>query len=333
MAKWVLASILLLIAGVAGFWYWLYQRNYPSTQDAYARAHIVQIAAQVSGLVEQVYVDDQQAVKSGEALFDIDPRKFRIALEQARAQLDKTRQELLAAEAAVNAAQSLVQARRAQWEDAKQHADRVLALVAKGDLPDSEGDKVRAALSTARADLAAARADLEKAKRQRGKSGANNARLRAALADVAQAQLDLKHTHITAPAAGILGNLTLRAGTIVDKDKPLFALVETGTWWVEANYKETELARIHPRQPATIQVDMYSDHIFHGVVESISPASGTAFSLLPPENATGNWVKVTQRFPVKIRITDAPDPDYPLRVGASSQVTVDTTARAAVDRR
>lgn len=325
MVKWLLALILLIGLGVGGYFYWMHRQNYASTDDAYVHAHIIQISAQVTGPVKQVHVQNQQAVKQGDPLFDIDPRPFRIALQKVQAQLDETQEEIKAAEAAVNAAESLVKARQAQLDDANQHADRVLALFAKGDLPASQADQARAARSTARADLAAAQADLEQAKRQRGEPGANNARLRIAQANVAQAQLDLEHTHITAPATGIVGNLTLRAGSIVQKDQPLFALVATDTWWVDANFKETDLVNIQPGQSATIHVDIYGSHDFHGVVESISPASGTAFSLLPPENATGNWVKVTQRFPVRVRITDPPDPDYPLRVGASSEVTVAIT--------
>lgn len=151
---------------------------------------------------------------------------------------------------------------------------------------------------------------------------------------LAKAELDLSYTRVVAPKNGKIANLTLRQGSMVEAGAPLFALVETDEWWVKANFKETELARIHRGQPASIELDMYPGHSFHGEVQSINPASGTAFSLLPPENATGNWVKVTQRFPVKVMIKN-PDAAHPLRVGASSQVVIDTSgtdaARETVD--
>ena len=131
-------------------------------------------------------------------------------------------------------------------------------------------------------------------------------------------------THVTAPSDGILSNVTLRPGATVQAGPPLFAIIEANRWWVDANFKETDLARIKVGQPATVYLDMYPGATFDGVVESISAGSGATFSVLPPENATGNWVKVTQRFPVRITITNPPA-DKPLRVGASASVTIDTT--------
>lgn len=140
---------------------------------------------------------------------------------------------------------------------------------------------------------------------------------------LAGAQLDLEHTQITASANGNLTNFVLRVGQVVQAGVYLFALVENHQYWVDANFKETDLKRIKPGQPAKITIDMYPGVTFKGIVEGISAGSGAVFSVLPPENATGNWVKVTQRFPVRIDIT-SPDPTYPLRAGASCEVVVDT---------
>jgi membrane fusion protein, multidrug efflux system len=137
----------------------------------------------------------------------------------------------------------------------------------------------------------------------------------------AQAALDLEHTRVKAPNSGIVANLTLQPGNTVQPRVPLFALISDREFWVDANFKETQLQRISPGRQATVQLDMYPDRKFHGEVESLSPGAGTAFSLLPPQNATGNWVKVTQRVPVRIRITD-PDPAHPLRVGTTAKVEV-----------
>jgi membrane fusion protein (multidrug efflux system) len=149
--------------------------------------------------------------------------------------------------------------------------------------------------------------------------------LRGAAAQLDKATHDRVRTHVTAPAGGWVTNISVRPGNVVQAGTPAFAVVEDGNWWVDANFKETDLGRIKPGQPATIRLDMYPGTTFEGIVESISAGSGASFSVLPPENATGNWVKVTQRFPVRVKITSQPDPDKPLRMGASATVKVDTT--------
>ncbi|TFV86241.1 HlyD family efflux transporter periplasmic adaptor subunit, partial [Oxalobacteraceae bacterium OM1] len=161
----------------------------------------------------------------------------------------------------------------------------------------------------------------EQARSALGASGDQNANVQAARAAVAQAELDLQRTHVTAPPQGMVANLSLRPGNTVQPGTPLFAVIASQEYWADANFKETELEDIRPGQQATLQVDMYPDHVFHGVVESVSGGAGTAFSLLPPQNATGNWVKVTQRVPVRVRITD-PDPQYPLRIGTTATVEI-----------
>ena len=133
---------------------------------------------------------------------------------------------------------------------------------------------------------------------------------------------------MTAPASGWISKMSLRPGGIVQAGTPTLAMVEDSSWWVDANFRETDLGRIKPGQPATIKLDMYPGVTLEGVVESISAGSGASFSVLTPENATGNWVKVTQRFPIRIKITSAPDPDRPLRLGATATVKIDTTEPA-----
>jgi membrane fusion protein (multidrug efflux system) len=157
-------------------------------------------------------------------------------------------------------------------------------------------------------------------------AGAAKANIEQAQAAVTQAQMELDRATVKAPVAGVIGKVRIRPGAIAQAGASLFPLVDTSQWWVDANFKETELARIATGQQATVSVDLYPSHEFKGEVDSLSPASGTAFSLLPPENATGNWVKVTQRFPVRISLRVQPG-DPPLRVGASASVTVDTTSK------
>lgn len=318
---WLGVGLILLIGG---YFYLQHKKLYPSTNDAYLHAHVVRITPQVTGLISQVLVQDYQIVHKGDLLFTIDPTPFHIALVRAQANVDLAQQQLAAAQATVQAAEATVREKEAFLAEIKKNTKRTLTLVQRGQLPQANADNAHAALKEAKATLAAARADLEKARRDRGKSGKNNAHLRVARAAVAQAKLDLFYTRVYAPANGRLSEIKIRPGTVVTKDITLFGLVEEREWWVEANFKETDLVRIRPGQPATITVDMYPGKVFQGTVNRLSPASGVAFSLLPPENATGNWVKITQRFPVKIIMKTSPD--RPLRIGASSTVTIDTTS-------
>ena len=152
--------------------------------------------------------------------------------------------------------------------------------------------------------------------------------MRAALAELSRARLDLTHAETTAPVDGVLGPVALRAGTFVGAGRDLFPLVDTGAWFITANFKETALSRLKPGQQVHVTIDMYPGETWAGTVESLGPASGASFALLPPENATGNWVKVAQRFPVRIRIEDD-KPNAPLRMGASASVRVDTTGPGA----
>jgi len=188
--------------------------------------------------------------------------------------------------------------------DAKQSiaqitADRTLALVKQRAASKQEGDIALANLKSAIAERAIT------------------------VATETMAQLNLQYTRITAPSDGWVTNVTLRIGNLVTANMPLFALISDGYFWVDANFRETDINRIKAGQKADVVVDMYPNHHFHGVVESIQGGSGTAFSLLPPENATGNWVKVTQRVPVRIRILN-PDAKFPLRIGTSATVTINT---------
>jgi membrane fusion protein (multidrug efflux system) len=315
-------GLILAIAGAAGGYYYVYTQRHPSTSDSYVGMHVAQIAAQVSGPVKSVDVRSHQAVAKGALLFNIDPAPFELAVQQAEAHLEQAREKLAAADAQVAAAQGKVEAAQATLDEVQRHSARIHELVAAGTASKDEGDVAERALNVARDTLATAKADLAAVIASRGLRGETNAAVKAAEAALSQARLDLRHTRIVAPADGVVGEVDLRPGSYVRAGRPLFALVETGEVWVDANFKETDLMRIRPGQAARVTVDLQPGKTFKGKVVSLSPASGTAFSLLPPENATGNWVKVTQRFPVRIRILDTV---ADLRVGASSEVTVDTT--------
>lgn len=161
-----------------------------------------------------------------------------------------------------------------------------------------------------------------------GQSAAAKANIAQAQAAVDQARLEVEHATIKSPVDGIVGKVLIRPGTLAKAGMSLFPIVDQSKWWVDANFKETDLARIETGQKATVQIDLFPSHQFEGKVEAISPASSSAFSLLPPQDATGSWIKVTQRFPVRISLTLQPN-DPPMRLGASASVTVDTTSKGS----
>lgn len=313
----------VVLAGI-GYWYWLYNSLHPSTDDAYVQANVVNVAAQVTGPVTKIYVQDHQYVQEGQPLFDIDPTPFRLAVAKAQADLKATLQQVDADNQAVNAAQAIVTERTAQLANAQKTANRYNSLIAEKLVSQAAADQANEALSVAKAELEAAQKQLQQAIAKRGEPNDDNAAIQAARATLAQAELDLQHTHVIAKATGYLVNFALRVGSIVTADETQFAIIDNQLWWVQANFKETDLKHVKVNDPATIRLDMYPEHVFHGIVHSISSGSGASFSVLPPENATGNWVKVTQRFPVKVIIADAA-PAFPLRMGASASVTINTT--------
>ena len=320
----VLVGIPVILAlGGGGWWYLRYTNAHPSTSDAYLGRHVVNIAAQVSGPIQSVLVHDNQAVTAGDLLLTIDPAPFVLAVHKAEAQLQQAKEGLAAADARVAAAQAQLASATANADEAERHAKRIADLVAKGAASRDLGDSAEQAKLDAQGALNNARAGLVAATAARGALGDDNAAVKSARVALEQARLDLQHTQIAAPADGSVGDFDLRPGSFVASGSALFALVERQDVWVDANFKETDLPRIRPGQPASVTVDLLPGRTFRGQVEGVSPASGAAFALLPAENATGNWVKVTQRFAVRVRILD---PVPALRVGASAEVRVDTTA-------
>ncbi len=326
--RWIALAALLVITIGGVLLYWHYAEIYPSTDNAYTGADIVRIAPLVAGPVTDVYVIDDQEVSKGDPLFDIDPAPYDAALRGARAQFD----------AAVNASGTAGEHLKTAAADLEEK--RVALVAALADYREAEqaqapgetpSDATKAALKSvhdAQDAYEAAHQAFSKAQDQDMVVTTPTAKLRGAAAQLDKATEDRVKTHVVSPGDGWVSNVRLRPGTVMDAGTPAFALVEAGDWWVDANFKETDLARIKTGQPATIKLDMYSGYSIEGIVESISPGSGALFSVLPPENATGNWVKVTQRFPVRIKITDEHDPERPLRVGATATVTIDTTKDA-----
>ena len=332
MQKRILILAAVIGIGALGIWaYQFYSVRYPSTEDAYVDADVVRVAPRVTGRIASLNVSNHQRIRKGEILFTIDTTPFRFALEQADAQLALAKREVTQAQAAVTSAEAEVHNRQVLLDNAKAKLERARRLARKAYISNEQVTDAEADFKSAGANLQVAQAKLEEARRQLGKPGNQNDRVVQAQAMLDQAKWQLDNTTVNAACAGQISELSVQPGNVVSADRDVFVLVCNTRYWVDANYKETQLERIHPGQPAKVVVDMYPNHPFHGVVENISAAAGSAFSLLPPQNANGNWVKVIQRVPVRIRI-DNPDPAFPLLVGTSTTVTIDTTATVKQSR-
>ncbi|MGD8569330.1 MAG: HlyD family secretion protein [Gammaproteobacteria bacterium] len=323
--KKILGLATAVVAGALGIWgYQVYADYYPSTEDAYVEANVVRVAPRVTGRIASLSVANHQRVNKGDLLFTIDQAPFRFALQQAQAELALAKREVAQAAAAVESAKAEVHNRKVLVDNAKAKLERARRLSRKEYISDENVTDAEAEYNSAKANLQVAQARLEEARRQLGKTGDENDRIVQAKARLDQVKWELDNTRVNAACAGQISEFKLQPGNVVTADNEVFVLVCSNRYWVDANYKETQLQYIRHGQPVDINVDMYPDHHFHGVVENVSAATGSVFSLLPPQNANGNWVKVIQRVPVRIRI-DNPDPAYPLLVGTSTTVTIDTT--------
>ncbi len=318
----LLALVIGAVLAIGSYLYWAYEASHPSTQDAYLRAHYVWIAPRVSGQVIKIKVQDNQPVKAGDVLVEVDPRPFAAELTKAQSKLKLVRQSIVVQRATVEAAEARVKEQQARLDAARAESERVAKLVRRGDEPEIRGIQLEDQSTAAASALEDQIAELDVAKSQLGPEAIQQARVDQAQAAADLAQLNLDWTKIRAPADGWVTRVNLRVGDVVTLGQNLFPLVESDYWWVQANYKETQLEGIEPGMPARITIDIYGNRPFSGTVETIAPASAASFTLLPPENTTGNWVKVTQRIPVRIRM-EPMDPDWPYRLGASVTATVD----------
>ncbi|MGH6888845.1 MAG: HlyD family secretion protein [Rhizomicrobium sp.] len=332
----------LMIGGVtavvsASLAFWLFGGRYVGTDDSYVHAAQLLVSTDVSGLVEDVDVRQGEHVRAGQVLFRIDPRQFKIALDNARANLGQTRLTLLSMKDDYARMLKDIQAQQAQVALDQVTFNRYAALLKLNSIAQAQYDQARFALATAQSTLASLK---DQAEVQLAKLGGNIAipvewlpQYRQAQAQVDEAQRQLDHATVRAPFDGVVTEVdSLQPGALVVSALSAFTttsavgLVSTKNLWVEANLKETDLTHVHRGDPVDVSVDTYPGRIWKGEVDSISPATGADFSVLPAENASGNWVKVTQRVTVKIRLVLRPG-DPPLRAGMSTYVSLDTGHR------
>ncbi len=310
-------------------WEFVVSSRAVGTDNAYVKAERVLVSSQVAGRVVEVAVGQNQAVTQGQLLFRIDPEPLRIALAAAEARLDQVGDGAGAGRAGVREADAGLHSAEENLRWARQEQARITGLAGQGLLARKALDDARHAVNEAQAARDTAAASVERARRQLGgDDGAPTERLpeyRAALAAVEKARLDLAHADVVAPMDGIVGLHDLQAGEYLALGQSAMPLVATGHVWIEANFKETDLDRMRVGQSADVELDSYPGRHWQARVASISPASGAEFSVLPPQNATGNWVKVVQRIPVRLELVAAPDGAPVLRAGMSADVRVDLT--------
>ncbi|HJU18674.1 MAG TPA: HlyD family secretion protein [Stellaceae bacterium] len=327
--RWLL-YLLLPILLVVGAYFYVTGGQYMTSDDAYVEANMVAVSTDVSGLVQKIDVHDNQRVVAGQPLFNLDPAPFRYALDRARAQLANVRDQIAALKANYLNLQAQIAQAQARITYAQRQLARQSALAKQQFTPQMQLEQAQLNLQTAEQTLASLKAQQDAiVANLDGKPNIpveQHPLYRQALAQVDEAARQLRNTVVRAPYAGIVTRVpSLQPGMYLPASTPAFSIVADRSPWVEVQAKETALTYVRPGQPATITVDTYPGLSWHGTVASIGPASASQFSLLPAENTSGNWVKVVQRIPLRIRLNAGADQDKPpLRAGMSVEVSVYT---------
>jgi membrane fusion protein (multidrug efflux system) len=335
-------AAIAVLAGTAwyGWDYWTVGQYLVSTDDAYVKADSTTMAPKVSGYLNEVLVKDNERVATGHVLARIDDRDFKVALDQAKADVAAARATIASKQAQLEVQQAVISAAKATLDVdqaavtfAAQENKRYTDLAANGSGSVQNAQQAQARIASAQATLARDNANLVSALKQVDLLKAEIVQAGAALARAEalrhQAELNLGYTTITAPLDGVVGNRTLRVGQYVQAGTQLMSVVPANGAYVVANYKETQLTDVHEGQAVDIAVDMFPGQVVHGHVDSIAPASGQEFALLPPDNATGNFTKVVQRIPVRIALDTGRNPRIELRPDMSVIPTIETRSSNA----
>ena len=343
----LLIVILVLAAlgggGVFGLQWWLTGRLIEKTDNAFIHADITAVSPKVGGYVSEVLVDDNVSVSAGDVLLRIEDSSFRAEVARAGAELAEKRAALANLDqrralqtALINEAEAAVRAAQANADRSRKELRRADALADQGWASGRRHDDAVAEERGAEAEVARARARLTAEKRQRAVVDSERAEVEAEIerseAELTLAEISLRHTVVNAPASGVIGNLRIERGEYVRPGARLAAVVPLQDVWIVANYKETQLTRLKPGQQVMVEVDTFPGVTVQGRVDSVSPASGAQFSLLPPDNATGNYTKVVQRIPVKIVLEPGHALEGRLRPGMSVVTRVDTRTETQRER-
>ncbi|WP_158913131.1 HlyD family secretion protein [Caulobacter sp. S45] len=331
------AAVVVEAAVVFGAQWWAHGRFVQSTNDAYLRADQVAVAPKVQGYVEKVFVVDNQPVQAGQPLVQIDANTYRAALDQQAATVDARKADIVAADRQIDQQAATVDQRRAQLSGstattsyATGEAHRFETLSAQG--VETQARAAQAvnqrdqALASQRADTAAVKAAERQIATLKAQAGQSRAQLENATAQLQSAQINLGDAMIRAGISGRVGDKTVQVGQYVQPGTRLMSLVPVKAIYLVANFKETQIGRMRIGQPAKVKIDAFGDRAIDATVESFSPGTGAQFALLPPENATGNFTKIVQRVPVRLRLHPPDDMHDRLLSGLSAAVSVDTSA-------
>ena len=328
-----LAALVLAAAMAVGVRHWRYYLAHEETDDAQVEGHISPVLPRVSGYVARVLVADNQRVDAGQALIDIDPRELDLRVAQSEAALQNAMAEQRTAEASLSGARAAAATAAANVETAlvrqrkaASDLERDTKLLGTGAITDSQFTDSKAAADTAAAELEAVRSEARTADLQiavaASRAAATQTQAAERASDLDYSKLQRSYASVTAPIAGLVSRKNVEPGQFIQAGQTLLSVASDTDVWVVANFKETQMAHMRPGQEVEFEADNYRGYVFRGRVDSISAATGARFALLPPDNSTGNFVKVTQRVPVKIVLAQAPDADHPLRPGMSVDATV-----------
>ncbi|MFK3947739.1 membrane fusion protein (multidrug efflux system) [Pseudomonas sp. TE6349] len=324
---WLIGLLVLLILGGLGTWAWysLVGRWYESTDDAYVNGNVVEITPLVTGTVTSIGADDGDLVHAGQVLLQFDPADSQVALQSAQANLARTVRQVRGLYSNVDSLKAQLQTRQAELRKAQQDFNRRKVLAESGAIAGEE-------LSHARDDLSVAQAAVNSARQQLSTSAAlvddtvvaSHPEVMAAAADLRQAYLAHARTTLVAPVTGYVAKRSVQLGQRLQPGTATMAVIPLDQVWIDANFKETQLRQMRIGQPVEITADLYgSDVSYSGTVDSLGAGTGSAFALLPAQNATGNWIKIVQRVPVRIHLNPDQLKDHPLRIGLSTVVDVD----------
>jgi membrane fusion protein (multidrug efflux system) len=321
----ILAAVVVI--GVIAYtaYYFLHSRYFEETDDAYVASDMVQITSEVAGTINSIHVDNTQQVQRGQVLIQLDPSDAQIAVASAEAELARTVRNVRGLFSKSSGLKSVINARKIALQSAREDLQRRMKVAAEGGVSAEELQHSKDQVAQLEASLATSTEELETNNAQvENTTISNHPQVLAAAASLRQASLALKRTQITAPVSGAVARRNVELGSRIAAGTPLLAVVPLENAWVDANFKEVQLEHMRVGQPVEVYSDMYGKDVkYHGKIAGVGAGSGAAFALLPPQNASGNWIKIVQRVPVRIALDPQELAKNPLRLGLSMKVIVD----------
>jgi membrane fusion protein (multidrug efflux system) len=321
----ILAGVVVICAvGYAGYWY-SYARYFESTDDCYVNGDVVQITTEIPGTVIKLHVDDTQSVARGQALLELDPADASVSVSNAEANLARAVRTVRALFAQADQLRAEIRDREVELRQAEQDHDRRSGLLSDGAVSSEEFQHTQDRITQVRASLRAAQEHLNETTVQIDRTTIpTHPQVQTAIAAVRDASLVLRRTRLTAPVPGVVARRSVQVGQRVAAGTPLMGIVPLDAVWVDANFKEVQLRNMRVGQPVTLRADIYGGTaVYHGKVVGLSAGSGTAFALLPAQNASGNWIKIVQRLPVRVELDPSELRAHPLRIGLSVTARID----------